>query len=170
MSETSKHRARVAVYCRGIGFDIGCGEDPINDTAYRIDLPPDEYKKYNGRECSIMVDYNSAVTSLPGSDRSVDYVYSSHLLEDFEDWEPLLTEWTRVIKPGGFLVLLVPEKELFAEHIKKGHPPNMAHKHEPVFGELSRFFIDRPELRIDPVNEFIPDKNDYNLIFIGKKI
>ena len=58
------------------------------------------------------VDYVADVTRLDfiASD-SADLIYASHLLEHFGRWEfrDTLTEWRRVLKPGGTLRLAVPD-------------------------------------------------------------
>ena len=45
------------------------------------------------------------------ADASVDLIYASHVLEHFGRWEfrAVLTEWRRVLKPGGVLRLAVPD-------------------------------------------------------------
>jgi hypothetical protein len=50
-----------------------------------------------------------------------------------------LKEWARPLKPGGFLVILLPEKELWKKATENGQPPNLAHKHEGTVGELSTY-------------------------------
>ena len=51
------------------------------------------------------------IFNLPYEDESVSLVYSSHVIEYFDRDEinTLLTEWKRVIKPGGLLRLAVPD-------------------------------------------------------------
>ena len=49
---------------------------------------------------------------IPVSDNSFDCVYSSHLIEDFEDTESILKEFIRILSTQGVLALVVPnEKE-----------------------------------------------------------
>ena len=50
-------------------------------------------------------------TQLPFDDGSFDLVTASHVLEHLEDDEAALTEWTRLIKPGGHLLVLLPSNE-----------------------------------------------------------
>lgn len=108
-SETSKCRARLAPYCAGYGIDAGFGGDPIVDHAIRIDRP----RPYT--------DVGSASVQLGGNatrlewfrDGTLDFVYSSHLLEDFEDTESVLREWLRVLRPGGRLILFCPDEQEF---------------------------------------------------------
>ena len=65
---------------------------------------------------------------LPFPDCSQDYVFSSHCLEDMQDTEGTLREWLRVLKPGGYLVLYLPDKDYY---YNIGHPlANKNHKHD----------------------------------------
>ena len=46
--------------------------------------------------------------SISESDRSLDFVFSSHVLEHLSEPERALKEWQRVLKPGGVLFLYLP--------------------------------------------------------------
>ncbi len=94
---------------------------------------------------------------------------SSHLLEDFADWWPALTEWARVLESGGHLVILIPDRERWAAALARGQPPNLAHKHEGHVGELSTYC---EKLGLEPIidNYAVPDDpNEYTLIFVARK-
>lgn len=58
-------------------------------------------------------------------DASADLVYASHVLEHFGRWEfrATLTEWRRILKPGGILRLAVPD---FAACAKLYYKPGLA--------------------------------------------
>jgi len=104
--------AFVGRYFVGRGIDIGAGGDPLGN--YRAAFPlmgevvawdiPDGDAQY-----------------MPGiDDGSFDFVHSSHCLEDMRDVREALRSWTRILKPGGFLVITVPDEDLY-EH---GHWPS----------------------------------------------
>jgi SAM-dependent methyltransferase len=50
---------------------------------------------------------------LPFPDNSQDAVYSSHCLEHIQDFGTALQEWFRVLKVGGFLIVVVPHYQLY---------------------------------------------------------
>jgi len=143
-SETSKCRARLERYCTGCGIDIGPGGDPITAAAVRVDL----HKPY--------ANVGSFPVQLPGDAAKLawfqngvlDFVYSSHVLEDFEDTAEILKEWQRVIKSGGLLVLYCPDEQRFRQHCATtGQPYNTAHKleyfsYELVLGVLKDIDLD----------------------------
>lgn len=115
--EAVKVRWEVIGYCRGLGLDLGCGGQKIFPDAIGIDTGFGHKGNLNGD-----------ITDLPFKDDLVDYVFSSHALEDIEDTIATLREWWRVIKVGGHLVLYLPHK---AHYPNIGQPgANTAHKHD----------------------------------------
>jgi predicted SAM-dependent methyltransferase len=170
MSETARHRDKTARYCQGNGVDLGSGGDPVVPTAVQVDLPkPYGNELRTGGKASIQL-HGDATNLIWFKDECMDYCYSSHLLEDFADWTPILKEWCRIIKPGGYLVLLIPDKQRFAEAVKRGQPGNPAHKHEGRPGELTEHIrkIGRFQIIIDNFAE--PHSNDYNILFVAQKL
>ena len=57
------------------------------------------------------MDIVSPGDQLPLEDSSVDFVISSHVIEHFPDPIKALSEWYRVVKPGGYLYIIAPHKE-----------------------------------------------------------
>jgi SAM-dependent methyltransferase len=134
--------------------------------AIKVELPPKEFKLYRQQDPRDDIELPTGCQSLPFKDCTLDFVYSSHLIEDFLDWTPILEEWKRVVKPGGHMVLLLPDKERWIEALKRGQPPNCAHKHEGRPGELSGYFPGWEIIR-DSLTEQWP--NDYSILFIARK-
>jgi SAM-dependent methyltransferase len=171
MSETSKHRPLTVPFCQGNGIDLGSGGDPVVPWAISVDLPPDDFHRYNaGSEGWGTIHWRGDARSLPFKDGTLDFVYSSHLLEDFHDWWPVLEEWARVLKPEGHLVILVPDRERWAAAIARGQPPNCEHRHESFPGELTGYC---GRLGLHPVMDrfAIPeDPGDYSVVFVGRKL
>jgi predicted SAM-dependent methyltransferase len=124
-SETSKCRERLAPFCLGYGVDLGFGGDPITETAIRIDMP----KPY-ARTGSYQVQLGGDATKLHWfNDGVLDYVYSSHMLEDFDDTRTILLEWLRVLRPGGRLIIFCPDEQVYRMHCHMtGQPYNEHHK------------------------------------------
>jgi len=166
-SETSKYRHLTAPYCTGAGVDIGSAGDPVVPHAIQIDLQ----KPY----CPLI---GPGPIHLRGDGRKLwwfrrnclTFVYSSHLIEDFDigEWPELLKEWDSVLQFGGHLIILAPEKHRWAKAITGGQPPNLAHKHEPEVGEISREVLNLMDYEI--ILDTCPDPTDYGIVFIAKKI
>jgi SAM-dependent methyltransferase len=125
--ETSTCRASLAKWCEGAGVDIGFGgHAPIVETAITSDQYPEPWFG-SGWPNALVVD---AFKRLPFSDNSLDYLYSSHCLEDAIDTRSVLAEWARVIRPGGVIVLFLPDQKTYEEDCRvQGTGPNPDHKH-----------------------------------------
>ena len=125
-SETSKCRGRLERFCVGDGADLGFGGDPITPTAIRMDMP-NQYGTVGKYPVQLRGD---AADLFWFRDNTLDYVFSSHLLEDFQDTESVLREWLRVIKPGGHLIIFCPDEQRFRAHCNRtGQPYNPHHVH-----------------------------------------
>lgn len=144
-SETSKVRHLVLKYCNGLGCDVGFGGDKIKKDAIGVDLPI-PYAKTGKDKVDIPCDLFAGPIPVP--DSTYDYVYSSHLIEDFEDTGKILGEFIRILKPGGNLILVFPDQFQYSMHcLKKGEPPNPHHVH----GGMGLFFMRREIIRL-PMN------------------
>ena len=166
-SETSRHRAITAPYCTANGIDIGSGGDPVVPHAIQIELA-NPYGCIFGDFAAVQ--WRGDALDLPFKDGVLGFAYSAHLLEDYADWWPPLTEWTRVIQPGGHLVILLPDHERWQAALRRGQPPNLAHKHEGRVGELSTYC---ERLRLAPVMDRFTspdDPMDYSIVFIARKM
>jgi ADP-heptose:LPS heptosyltransferase/tetratricopeptide (TPR) repeat protein len=114
--EARKCLPRVRKYLFGSGLDVGCGNFPVVENAIGIDF----------REGPARI--KSDVKSLPMfADGGMDFVFSSHCLEDIKEHKSALAEWCRVLKPGGYLVLYLPHEDYYP---RVGHPlANRDHVH-----------------------------------------
>lgn len=117
-SETAKYRALTTPHCYlpdgkpGCGVDIASQGDSVVPWAMGFDLPSNEFNYYcGGAPAKGFIQLRGHAHSLPFDGGSLDFVYSSHLLEDYLDWMPILKEWVRVLKTGGKLIVLVPDKK-----------------------------------------------------------
>lgn len=101
-AETTKSRPRrlregfFEAYCQGSGLDIGHGGDPVVPGVRGWDLEDGDAQYLRG---------------VP--DESFDFVYSSHTLEHMADARVALENWWRVVKRGGYLILYVPDRDLY---------------------------------------------------------
>lgn len=169
-SETSRYRLLTARYCRGCGVDIASQGDPVVPWAMNFELPEAEFAYYNsGHKPRGPIQLSGSAEKLPFNNDSMGFVYSSHLLEDFLDWEPILREWVRVLAPGGYLIILIPDKDLWALALSKGQPPNCAHRHEGRPGELTRY---ASALGLEVVEDRLTAcfPGDYTILFVARKL
>jgi SAM-dependent methyltransferase len=63
-------------------------------------------------------------------DASFDFLYSSHCLEHLVDPAAALSNWIRVVRPGGHLVVNVPDEDLYEQGV---WPPTYNTDHKVAF-------------------------------------
>ena len=166
-SETSKVRHLVVEYCLGKGCDIGFGGDKI----MKVDCDGIDYAKpyaYTGEDkVDIACDLFKEI--IPVADNTYDYVYSSHLIEDFQDTKTVLMDFIRILKSGGNLVLVFPDQPVYAAHcIKTGQPVNLLHVHQEMG---LKFMTDRlDEIEGIKIGHLFSSncEIDYNVVMVCK--
>jgi SAM-dependent methyltransferase len=115
--ETSKARARrlregfFDRYCAGRGLDLGYGGDLLCGNCLGWDLEHGDAQRLDRID-----------------DESFDFVYSSHTLEHVADPSEALRNWYRVVKPGGHLILFVPDRDLYEKKLTLPSRWNPDHK------------------------------------------
>ena len=118
-SATSKVRKIVLPYCIGNGCDIGFGGDKIKkENCDGIDLP--QPYAFVGKD-KVDIPCDVINNEIPVEDNTYDYVYSSHLIEDFTDTVDALNKFIRILKNDGNLLLVFPDQEKYEAYcFKKG--------------------------------------------------
>lgn len=166
-SETAKIKNKIQPYLIAKdGLDIGYGGDPIINTAICIDLPV-PYTKFGEHPQHLHGDGTKLYWF---KDKTLDYIYSSHLLEDFEDPKPVIKEWLRVIKIGGLLILFLPNENKYRKHCDRvGATYNGQHKNlDMSLNWMLDFFGKNFEYRLNLV-EADELKNDYCFYMIMRR-
>lgn len=94
-------------YFVGWGIDIGCGQDSLNN--YRH-----VFKNIEVVRGWDLPDGDAQILASI-ADNEYNFVTSSHCLEHMRDPREALTNWIRVCKPKGHIVITVPDEEMY-EH------------------------------------------------------
>lgn len=167
-SETSAAREDLGPFCIGLGMDIGFGGDAIVPTALTMDMIQPYCPALSGDPQIIRGDCRNLSFLCDGV---LDYIYSSHLLEDFSYGElvPLIAEWRRVLKPGGKLVANCPDQQRFLSYIAKNNQGNnLAHKEQDFSLET---FKDRVLSQTGPWEHIyeMPDDGRYSWYLVMAK-
>jgi predicted SAM-dependent methyltransferase len=128
-SETSRSKHLLEKYCVGIGMDVGYGGQKITESAWAFDMPQ-PYTNVGGDAQQLRGDCRRFDFIC---DNALDYIYSSHVLEDFRYNEliDIIKEWRRILKPNGFIVTNCPNQQVFLAHCAAtGQGTNDAHKEQ----------------------------------------
>jgi SAM-dependent methyltransferase len=107
-------------YFVGHGIDIGGKPDPL--ALYRELFPRIE----SLRTWDLDDGDAQHMASLP--DESVDFVFSSHCLEHLHDPREGFTNWFRILRPGGHVVVTIPDEDLYEQGVWPS-TFNKDHKH-----------------------------------------
>lgn len=169
-SETSLCRHITAPFCVGNGIDVGSGGDPVVPWAIQVDLPDEQFTQYgHAHEVTHPIQWRGDGRNLPFKDGVLDWAFNSHVAEDFEDWQGFLNEQVRVLKRGGKLIVMVPDRERFREAVRLGQGDNLSHKHEFRVGELTEWATAHGGLRVifDQLT-LVRGPRDYNILFIAE--
>lgn len=134
--ESEKIRWELVPYTAGRGLDLGCGPTKAFPHFIGIDRNPGYTKVQHALRPDLCAD--CCDLELFASE-SMDFVFSSHLLEHIEDYRAALREWWRVIKPGGHLCLYLPHKDLYPNIGQLG--ANEDHKHDFLPGDIEQAML-----------------------------
>lgn len=106
-------------YFVGHGIDIGGAPDPLGQyvRVFPLMLSVRTWDMADGD-----AQFMSGV-----EDNSIDFVHASHCLEHMVDVREALINWIRITKPGGFIIITVPDEVLY-EHEKWPSAYNSDHK------------------------------------------
>jgi SAM-dependent methyltransferase len=172
-SKSAKRRATDPLFrdqvLVGHGIDIGAGSDGLSNHARRFpriasvrewDLPDGDAQEMPGVEpCSF------------------DFVHSSHSLEHMRDPYVALTRWLEIVKPGGHIVVTVPDwvlyekcqwpsrfnpdhKAAFTTVYADGHYPHVHNVNRLCWRFRDRARTIRVKLLDDGYPEFLPWHQD----------
>ena len=166
-SETRKIVWEVAPYLRGRGIDLGAGYFKVLPQAISVD--DGTHNDLFGH--SVQADLRMDASKLDlFADGSLDFVYSSHLLEHIENYKAALKEWWRVVKIGGKLALYLPHKDFYPNIGVEGANPDHKHDFLPkdIIGALDDICI---KYKYDLL-ECQERNNDeeYSMLLVFKKI
>ena len=158
-SKTNSLRSRSFFenYLSGKVLDIGAGDDPVVPQAEIFDL--------------CQGDANNILNYLESE--SYDTVHSSHCLEHMTNPKKSLKDWWKLVKPGGFMITVVPHEDLYEQFnwpsiFNKDHKATFRMRKDstwsPVSIDIVAESVALPNSKL--IEERLYDENyDYNLLF-----
>lgn len=173
VSETGRHREiiiqKMEDYFEELdclnGVDIGFGGDPILQNSITMDLPI-KYSK-NIIQTSPQNLFGDCKNMYWFADNSLDYVYSAHVLEDYLETEEIMTEWIRIIKPNGLLILDLPNERQYRKVCEeRGYRSNPRHQIIEMSPKYIIPFAEKLGLEcLNVVEELPPDYYSFLMVF-----
>jgi predicted SAM-dependent methyltransferase len=172
MFESSKAAKRryyngnfITKYFVGDGIDVGAGQDSLE--FYKKQFPL--LKSVRAWDVQ-----DGDAQYLEGvADESLDFIHASHILEHTEEPEVSLTNWIAVVKPGGYLIITVPDEDQYEHGV---WPSRFSHEHKwsftihkskssmpksiNVIDLIAKFSDDVVCEKIELINDFFQDMPD----------
>jgi ADP-heptose:LPS heptosyltransferase/predicted SAM-dependent methyltransferase len=162
-SEALKIRWELVPYTRGKGLDLGAGM--TKPFPHFISIDNGHHEMFGQ---IIRPDIRCDATDLSlFSHSSMDFVFSSHLLEHIQDPVSALREWWRVVKLGGYLILYLPHKDFYPHMGTPGANPD--HKHDFVPEDIINIFKGWRGWDL-VVNENRNEDEEYSFFQVYKKV
>lgn len=91
----------------GEGIDVGGGNESLN-------LYQDYYPRMKGCRNWDLKDGDAQFMQTIPTDH-FDFLHSSHCLEHLNDPYEGFANWLRIVKPGGYLVIAVPDEDMYEQ-------------------------------------------------------
>jgi SAM-dependent methyltransferase len=109
-------------YFRGEGVDIGGKPDPL---ALYSELFPaiTSVRTWD-------LEDGDAQFMAGVADNTFDFVHSSHCLEHLHDAAEGLKNWLRVVKPGGYVIVMIPDEDMYEQGV---FPSTFNRDHKATF-------------------------------------
>jgi SAM-dependent methyltransferase len=96
-------------YFVGNGIDIGAGEDGLGRYMH-------VFRGLNGISHWDVQDGDAMLMEGVASDY-YDFAHSSHSLEHMRNPQEALTNWLRIVKPNGYVIITVPDETLYEKKL-----------------------------------------------------
>jgi SAM-dependent methyltransferase len=117
MNESSKSKQHFSLWemsvLSGRVIDIGAGADAVVPNALPFDVQQGDANNITAFESG-----------------SFDCVYSSHCLEHMDDPARTIQNWWSLVKPGGYLFVIVPDEDLYEQGV---WPSRFSNEHLHTF-------------------------------------
>lgn len=158
------------------GVDIGCGTNRLSGNILSIDVQGDPRYSHAQMvwDCQRIDIFNS---------NTLDFIFSSHCLEDFEDIHSVFFNWWEKLKPNGLMILLLPDMEdCDCSHCKgssrypkvngkTGNPSHRTNVGKKYIDDLLQHFKERGKLDYKILQQdTIPHNESCSIDFVIKKI
>ena len=138
-------RDRTIPWLIGSGIDIGCGKEKVMEGCVGVDSN-DDYGDQS--DADVVCD---ATDLAQFESDSFDWAFSSNCLEHIGNWEKALSEWVRVVGPGGIIFLYLPWPDKCYPHSSENTPGHLWNPSPGILRvELERRGVDILEQDSEP--------------------
>lgn len=125
------------------GIQIGANAaDPyglnVLNVDYSFKMTPSKQAQIDACGSYAKVDIIANGDELPIEDDSFDFVLCSHVLEYFKDPIKAIKEWLRIVKPGGYVYMVIPHHDRSAnKEMPRTTLKELLQRHDVEFSDIS---------------------------------
>lgn len=171
VTESQSALPYIKKFCVGFGVDVGCGKRKIVPMALGIDFEagydrPDILPK--DRDAEVICGWEKFFPLM--RTESLDYIFSSALLEDYANPTAVLRIWCRALKPEGYLILYLPVESMYKAVAGAGY-----NKHHKADWKSAEDFLDklepdfRAQFHVIETSAVIPESKYMFYVVLRKK-
>src|SRR5580704_8178288 len=167
-NEAAKIKWEIVKWTKGRGLDIGAGMHRTFNHFITVDNNIDAQLFGHAMPRPDLFVSDAGSLDLLG-DACMDFIFSSHLLEHIEEKRlvQVLKEWLRVIKPGGHLVLYLPDADEYPKVGEVGANPD--HKWNVTYNAVMKVMAHAgPHDLMDFQKR--NEAQEYSLYFVFQKV
>ena len=126
----SLDRNQLYSRCKGNGVEVGPGPKPQILPSEEIQVKyveqatPDQWQKLYGKDTKVPIDPSlwdlyvvGNADNIPAVPASLDFVFSSHVLEHLANPLGHLAYWATLLKPGGVVAAVIPDRDGFKDYV-----------------------------------------------------
>lgn len=128
-NEAAKVKYEIVHFTRGKGIDLGCG--PNKAFPHMIGIDSGKDTELFGVEMKPDVVCEDASNLDFIDDATLDFIFSSHLVEHLNNAQEALINWWSKIKTGGHLVLYYPDPNEYPRIGQPGSNPDHKADYQP---------------------------------------
>ena len=157
------------------GIDVGCGTARIDDMITSLD----QQCNYEYAHAQFVWDCKNLDLF---ADEKLDFIFSSHVLEDFENIPEVFINWWKKLKKGGLMLLLLPDMEnCKCDHCKGdsryakvedgGNPSHRTNVGKKFMTDMLQSFMEKGDLKYEILQQdSIPHTKSCSIDFVIKKL
>lgn len=156
-----KNVAYVARFLQGRGLDMGCGSCPLLlPNVIHVDHSPQPLTlvQIENIEGNKFIQMDSSGSSwIPIGDERVDFIFSSHMIEDLLDRDAIIDcieIWSEFyLKRGGYIVLLIPDMQggRYPTVEEGANPSHRTNVGKPFFEGVAKEVVGLDLVQIDTI-------------------
>ena len=171
------------------GIDVGCGTNRLAEDG---DLPDNNKIRSTGivsidqqpdpRYAQAQFYHNCTDLEL-FNDNKLDFIFSSHCLEDFQNIAMVFENWWKKLKPQGLMILLLPDMaDCNCQHCKgksrypkvgapNGNPAHRTNISKEYIHKMLQGLLERNKIKYEILQEdTIPHNESCSIDFVIKKL